>query len=95
MTDTSLINIIKKYFEVFEAGSAKDIYFKLGKRVSYKKIQEVLDELEKVRYIQNKTTRSTQFVRPHYVYYRTFNKEHSTIFALLRGLLNCFVEVFK
>ena len=71
----SLVEIIKKYFDVFESGSIRDIYFRLGRRVSYYEIQKVLDELERTNYIQHKSVRSTRYKRSHYVYYRTFKTE--------------------
>ena len=71
----TLMEIIKKYFDIYEAGSARDIYFRLGRNISYFSIQKVLDELERTNYIQHKSVRSTRYKRSHYVYYRTFKVE--------------------
>ena len=60
----TLMEIIKKYFDIYEAGSARDIYFRLGRTISYFSIQKVLDELERTNYIQHKSVRSTHYKSP-------------------------------
>ena len=88
----SLVEIIKKYFDVFESGSIRDIYFRLGRRVSYYEIQKVLDELEKTNYIQHKSVRSTRYKRSHYVYYRTFKTEAPLPILIIKLVFKELVE---
>lgn len=91
----SLVEIIKKYFDVFESGSIRDIYFRLGRRVSYYEIQKVLDELEKTNYIQHKSVRGTRYKRTHYIYYRTFMNEFPLVILLLKYAFHFIEELFR
>lgn len=91
----SLVEMVKKYFDVFESGSTRDIYFRLGRRVSYYEIQRVLDELEKTSYIQHKSVRGSRYKMPHYVYYRTFIKELPLTITLFKCTLHLIEELFR
>ena len=92
---TTLMEIIKKYFDIYEAGSARDIYFRLGRNISYFSIQRMLDELERTNYIQHKSVRSTRYKRSHYVYYRTFMNEFPLAILLLKYALHFIEELFR
>lgn len=89
---TTLMEIIKKYFDIYEAGSARDIYFRLGRTISYFSIQKVLDELERTNYIQHKSVRSTRYKRSHYVYYRTFKTEAPLPILIIKLIFKELVE---
>ena len=91
----TLMEIIKKYFDIYEAGSARDIYFRLGRTISYFSIQKVLDELEKTNYIQHKSVRGTRYKRSHYIYYRTFMNEFPLVILLLKYALHFIEELFR
>ena len=91
----TLMEIIKKYFDIYEAGSARDIYFRLGRTISYFSIQKVLDELERTNYIQHKSVRGTRYKRSHYIYYRTFMNEFPLVILLLKYALHFIEELFR
>lgn len=91
----TLMEIIKKYFDIYKTGSARDIYFRLGRNISYFSIQKVLDELERTNYIQHKSVRSTRYKRSHYVYYRTFMNEFPLVILLLKYALHFIEELFR
>lgn len=91
----SLVEMIKKYFDVFESGNIRDIYYRMGKRVSYYEIQRVSNELEKTNYIQHKSVRGSRYKMPHYVYYRTFINELPLTITMFKCTLHLIEELFR
>ena len=71
----NLVKLVKEYFDVYEKGSTRDLYWRMGKKVSYQTIQDIVDILEKSGLLQKFSVKSTKYCRAHYVYARTYNEK--------------------
>lgn len=71
----NLITCIKGYYDKFESGSARDIYYRLGRRFEYHTICDALEMLMQAGYLVRKIVKGTKYIKAHYVYYKVHKKE--------------------
>ena len=83
-------NLIKNCFSYRPSLTAREIHFKTGRLYPCQEVYKVLDELESEGYIGHTIVKGTKYIKPHYKYFKTSDKQ-----SILERICNLFLNIFQ